>query len=264
MKIIFYSICFIFFSLLVMADKALAMDCYVDPVRQFNVDGKTVSGAFLRNNACMGDSVILTTLPANAAVKVIGETDGWYKVEYSGARGWVGSQLMTLATSSPTIKIWDSYHEFEQSYPSKKGIASASSSVKPSIDQALVSRLKGYILLQTQSHGEAWYLNSTDGSRYYMKDGAAAYQMMRSFGLGVTEGDYAKIASGDYALKSRLRGRIVLRVQEHGEAYYIHPKDLAVYYLKDGESAYNVMRYNSLGITDTDLSKIPSNEIPIK
>ncbi len=127
-----------------------------------------------------------------------------------------------------------------------------------------MTRTKGYILLQTQSHGEAWYVDPITAKRYYMKDGPTAYQMMRSFGLGISEVDYQKIEKGDAALKSRLAGRIVLRAQAHGEAYYIHPKSFSVYYLKNGDEAYRVMRLYSLGISNADLSGIPSAEIVIK
>jgi len=65
------------------------------------------------------------------------------------------------------------------------------------IDAKLVSKLKGRILLQTQQHGEAWYLNPTDGKKYYMKDGATAYDMMRKFGMGITDADLEKIPQGN-------------------------------------------------------------------
>lgn len=65
------------------------------------------------------------------------------------------------------------------------------------IDAKLVARLKGRILLQTQSKGEAWYVNPSDGKRYYMKDGATAYEMMRTFGMGITNADLEKIPAGN-------------------------------------------------------------------
>jgi hypothetical protein len=161
-----------------------------------------------------------------------------------------------------------------QKFPAIKPTGSSSSSSTPatpasdgafvSLNAGLVSRTKGYILLQTESHGEAWYLDPITSKRYYMKDGPTAYQMMRSFGLGMTEADYQKIANGDTSIKSRLSGRIVLRVQAHGEAYYIHPKDLSVYYLKNGDEAYRIMRLYSLGISNKDLSGIPVSELLFK
>jgi len=124
-------------------------------------------------------------------------------------------------------------------------------------DTLLINRLKGNILLQVQTLGAAWYLHPVTLKRYYLKDGQTAYEMLRAFGLGVSENDYAKIAAGDLRLKTKLKGRIILRTQAHGEAYYINPKDLGVTYLKDGEAAYQAMRNLSIGITNKDLSRIP-------
>jgi uncharacterized protein YkwD len=95
-----------------------------------------------------------------------------------------------------------------------------------------------------------------------MKDGPTAYEMMRTFGLGVTEVDYADLAAGDAELIDRLRGRIVLRVEAHGEAYYIHPSG-TVYYLADGPAAYTLMREHSLGITNLDLTAVPEAELEL-
>jgi len=61
------------------------------------------------------------------------------------------------------------------------------------VDQILISRVAGQIVLQVESRGEAWYINPVDGKRYYMKDGDAAYQIMRYLSLGITDGDLANI-----------------------------------------------------------------------
>lgn len=138
-------------------------------------------------------------------------------------------------------------------------------SAQKTIDNTLISRLRGNILLQTQQHGEAWYLHPVKQKRYYLKDGSTAYEMLRSFGLGISENDFSKIENGDLNLKSRLKGRIILRAQAHGDAYYINPKDLSVTYLKNGDAAYQAMRNLSLGISDTDIAKIPIERfVPLK
>lgn len=58
---------------------------------------------------------------------------------------------------------------------------------------SIIDRVRGKILLQVQQHGEAWYVNPADGKRYYMKDGNAAYQIMRQLGLGITDNDLGQI-----------------------------------------------------------------------
>lgn len=142
-------------------------------------------------------------------------------------------------------------------------------------DASLQTRLKGSILLQVDEHGEAWYVNPNDSLRYYMANGSIAYQMMRSFSLGITDADLEKIPAvadteemstatsicASNALANRLRGYILLQVQQHGEAWYIDPDTCRRIYMKDGDVAYEIMRFLSLGITNMDLEKLPSGEI---
>jgi hypothetical protein len=139
-------------------------------------------------------------------------------------------------------------------------------------DAAMVARLKGRILLQVEEHGEAWYINPNNSLRYYMANGDIAYEMMRSFSLGITNADLAKIPSvassaemltstsicSSNALANRLKGYILLQVEEHGEAWYIHPDTCRRIYMKDGDEAYDIMRFLSLGIANADLEKLPS------
>lgn len=61
---------------------------------------------------------------------------------------------------------------------------------------AIAKKLAGYILLQTESRGEAWYVYNNNSKRYYMADGNAAYQAMRKLGLGITNNDLMKIPIG--------------------------------------------------------------------
>ena len=64
-------------------------------------------------------------------------------------------------------------------------------------DEALASRLLGRIVIQTEKQGQAWYINPVNGKRYYMKDGEAAYQIMRFLSLGITNNDLDQINIGD-------------------------------------------------------------------
>lgn len=67
---------------------------------------------------------------------------------------------------------------------------------KIQFNKSLSEKQKGKILLQVESRGEAWYINPTDGKRYYMKNGDAAYQIMRFLSLGITNKDLRKISVG--------------------------------------------------------------------
>lgn len=59
---------------------------------------------------------------------------------------------------------------------------------------SLATKLSGRILLQVESKGEAWYVNPSDGKRYYMANGNEAYKIMRKLGLGISNKDLNQIA----------------------------------------------------------------------
>lgn len=120
--------------------------------------------------------------------------------------------------------------------------------------ESLSSKMKGKILLQVESHGEAWYVNPKDGKRYYMANGSEAYSIMRTLGVGITNSDLDKVKANKNTAKKQ-SGKILLQVQSHGEAYYIDYNG-NTNYLKDGDAAYQIMRKLGLGIKTVDLNKI--------
>lgn len=60
-------------------------------------------------------------------------------------------------------------------------------------DRGLVNRLRGRILLQVESKGEAWYVNPVDGKRYFLGRPADAFSLMRELGLGINNQNLATI-----------------------------------------------------------------------
>jgi len=64
------------------------------------------------------------------------------------------------------------------------------------------------------------------------------------------------------SIASRLKGQIVLQVEEHGEAWYINPKNLRRYYLGKPKDAFKIMKFLGIGITNDNLKKIPTNKEP--
>lgn len=54
---------------------------------------------------------------------------------------------------------------------------------------------KGKIFLQVEGNGEAWYLNPSDNKRYFMGRPTDAYNLMRTFGLGISNADFATLES---------------------------------------------------------------------
>lgn len=215
-------------------------DCNQDPMYSRDFNGQTTISSRLRSVPCMDQSEVIRVLEKGKVIKVIGEMDGWYQVKDSdGVTGWVGATLIKTTEANVT----------------------ATKEAATSVDNSLVSRLKGYILLQVEQKGEAWYVSPVDGFRYFLKDGNTAYDMMRKMGLGISNANLAKLKAKDAALINKLKGRIVLQVENNGEAYYVNPKTGALSYLKNGSEAYKVMRNLSLGVKNQDLAKIASKDV---
>ncbi len=119
----------------------------------------------------------------------------------------------------------------------------------------LAETLVGRILLQVESHGEAWYVDPVTQQRFFLGRAEDAYALMRAKGLGVRHAELLRYRASRFP--ARLSGRIVLDVEAHGEAYYIIPRSLTGVYLGRAQDAYALMRRYGLGITNTNLARIP-------
>ncbi|HCC22687.1 TPA: hypothetical protein DF272_00705 [Candidatus Falkowbacteria bacterium] len=119
--------------------------------------------------------------------------------------------------------------------------------------QTLTERTSGKILLQVEEHGEAWYVYPLDGFRYYLGRPDDAFTLMRELGLGVNNENFDNFNG---KAPERLAGRILLKVEDLGKAYYVKPEDLSLHYLGRPLDAFNLMREMGLGITTTNLMQI--------
>ncbi|NQT50158.1 hypothetical protein HQ571_05675 [Candidatus Kuenenbacteria bacterium] len=116
---------------------------------------------------------------------------------------------------------------------------------------------KGKILLQVEENGEAWYVYPVDSKRYYLGRPIDAFNVMKTLGLGISEQTYNNwngFSPAQYA------GRIVLRVEENGEAYYINPSNNQLLSLGKPGDAWLLMKNGGLGITNSDLAQIEVGE----
>ena len=127
-------------------------------------------------------------------------------------------------------------------------------SVGPVQAATLSSQLSGRILLQVQSKGEAWYVNPSDGKKYYLGRPDDAYNLMRQLSVGISEKEFA---SWNHGAPAWAKGRLYIRPQSHGEAYYVGLNQ-RWNYLGRPMDAWLLFRSQGLGITNENLNKIPS------
>jgi len=113
--------------------------------------------------------------------------------------------------------------------------------------------LSGRIFLQVQDVGQAWYVYPVDAKRYYLGRPDDAFNIMRQLGLGISEKDFYASAIRP---PQNILGRIILRVQDKGQAYYVDPLNGHLNYLGRPDDAFQVIRSLGEGITNSDLSKI--------
>lgn len=121
----------------------------------------------------------------------------------------------------------------------------------------LSKRLSGRILLQVENSGEAWYVEPTTQERAFLGRPDDAFRIMRELGLGIAEKDFNSFRE---KAPQRLSGRILLRVEANGEAYYVNPVDLKMHFLGRPSDAFEVMRNLGLGISNADINKVKTFE----
>lgn len=124
---------------------------------------------------------------------------------------------------------------------------------------ALAKNLSGRILLQVERNGEGWYIYPSNNKRYYLGRPADAFDIMRELGLGATH----QFISSHTVYPRNVWGKILLDVEQHGEAYYVNPVNGKGYYLGRPDDAFRIMRELGLGISNQNLANIPFDILTI-
>lgn len=132
-------------------------------------------------------------------------------------------------------------------------------SVLPAVTKAddIGSKLSGRILLAIESNGETWYVNPENQKRYFLGNSLDTLNIMQQLGLGISNNNFN---SFNGKAPFSLSGRILIKVQSLGEAYYVNPVDLKMHYLGKPDQALRLMQSLSLGITNSNLAKISTSE----
>jgi len=177
-----------------------------------------------------------------------GKGDKEYATAFYAANG--KSQNIPIIIGSKSVI--SSGQTFSVSVSGSSGVSGGSAAASGG---STLPNLRGRILLQVEGHGEAWYVDTASGSKYYLGRPADAFNIMRSLALGISNSDFAAVYNNPSSWRN-LAGKILLKTQDSGKAYYFDPIKLQLYYLGRPADAFNVMRSLGLGITNSNLDKI--------
>ena len=122
----------------------------------------------------------------------------------------------------------------------------------------LSQKMSGKILLQVEESGEGWYVDPDTQKRAYLGRPADAFRIMRELGLGIAHEQLQKYLDSQFP--SNLAGKILLDVEENGEAYYVDPDTLEGYFLGKPKDAFQVMRERGEGVSNENLDEIAVHE----
>jgi hypothetical protein len=208
--------------------------------------GNSGGGAyFARNGGFVG-------IPSRTVWRVGREDDKINQILYANAIiRWMNTGVFAVVQK----RVVDMAQNFNwtKSKTTKKEVIPSTGDQSRRTD-TLSRRLKGTIVLQVESHGEAYYINPDNEKRYALGRPADAFQVMRELGLGVTHAFVTQYQGK--AFPDHVVGKILLDVGDFGKAYYIYPKNKRAYYLGRPADAYRMMRELGLGISNRDLENI--------
>jgi len=104
---------------------------------------------------------------------------------------------------SASVETTDS-KVLEQLATAAKEFVAAEKKLVTKINNTLSGSLAGRLLLQVESHGEAWYLNPANKLKYYLGTPELAFSVMRTLGVGISNANLAKIKIADANLNTNI------------------------------------------------------------
>ena len=149
--------------------------------------------------------------------------------------------------------------ELTESEPQSTGLV-----LGAQVDLNLSKRLKGKLLLQVEQKGAIWYVDTNNYQKYQVT-WANALSLFKKLALGISDADLAKIPTagsgqvGDWSMKNRLKGKLLLQVEQSGAIWYVDPDGYR--HSVTWNNLMDLFKKLALGITDADLSKIANGNL---
>ncbi|MBU0612947.1 hypothetical protein KKB10_02930 [Patescibacteria group bacterium] len=154
-------------------------------------------------------------------------------------------------------------------------IASLSMSLYGVGANAAVSDYEGSILLDVERNGEAYYVYQ--GEKYFLGRPWQAFEIMRKLSLGISEDNFQTgfqqvndiwqiYRIVNIYLFPYIQGRIVIRPEANGEAYYVTPNlaggsGYSAEYLGRPYDAFQIMTKFGQGTQSAQIDSIPNGTL---
>lgn len=122
----------------------------------------------------------------------------------------------------------------------------------------------GKILIQTESYNRAWYVYPKDQKKYYFKDGAMAYDLIKSQTRLVYQAGLDRISSTDPKKTNlptfqKFKGYFLKTEAGSSVFWYVNPNDKLRYKVTDAASAAKLMSDLGSKIKNSELKNIAMN-----
>jgi len=232
--------------------------------------GNSGGGAYLKNGTFIGipTAVVKGSLNSMGYLMSINKINSWLNnsIAYNYNTNNNNYSRVSAMLENMDLNTLDSLglyitgdEENVKTESQSNNVVEEEKSLITKIDNSLSIRLSGKILLQVEKNGEGWYIYPDNKKKYYLGRPADAFSIMRNLGLGIKHNELQNYINSKFP--TRLSGKIMLDVEQNGEAYYVNPNDLKGYYLSRPADAFRIMRELGLGITNNDIRKIDVGEI---
>ena len=201
------------------------------------------------------------------------EKTAWVEgIDGSGVGEWIGNLrnglYLTLTKNYQKIKIFNGFGESKELWKKNNRVKKLKIIYPNSQEQVIeLEDIFGYqiidlseiIRLKENGYVKLEIMDVYKGTDF---DDTAISEIRL---LGLLDGDVIEddsvynenyIFAKNYKMYNRLKGKILLKVEDSGKAYYVNPINRTISYLNRPTDAFQIMREQGIGITNENLAKI--------
>lgn len=173
------------------------------------------------------------------------------------------SAIISVRSENKVIDVFvEAFDEWTQrKFGVHQEIINREKELTAELDLKLAERLKGKILLQIESDGEAWYLNPKDKKRYYLGRPRDAWLLAHEFGIVLSENEIFQYVHFEKQFPESMAGGFAISEDDRTRVYYIDPEAREGIRFDTSKDAFRIMQDEGLGISNANIRKIEVGEL---